>query len=47
MKMLWQLCFALWTKVLQDFFNFAYWDFRAQLEIGDERYEFSKVDPKQ
>jgi len=42
--LLWELCFALSIKVLQDFLSFSYWGFIAQLEVRDERHGFSKVD---
>jgi len=40
---LWELSFVLWMKVLQDFLIFSYWGFIAQLEVGGEGFEFSKV----
>jgi len=40
---LWELCFVLLMKVLQNFLSFSYWSFIAQLKVGGERYGFSKV----
>ena len=37
-------CFVSWMKVLVDIMSFTYWSFISQLELGSERYRFSKVD---
>jgi len=39
----WELYFVLWMRLLRVFLIFSYWGFIAWLELGGERYRFSKV----